>query len=142
ELMYKDKLCRKVGVIRHLIWTNGNYSTEQMPQLYVYNNDDTVFVYSNVHDTFVPMYIFNVSVGDTLTYHVPDNLFYTLLDTFFQVIVDSVFDMEVNDVQLKTIRLIPSDSFDCCRFGKKTHHPSVSGAGQYSERIGVLKGSS
>jgi hypothetical protein len=90
--------CKKISV------TYYQYSgaITNQPSIYTYQKGDTVFYYNNIYSKYFPLYIFNVSHGDTLTFHspvVPINP----ADTLWQAIVDSVTYFIVDSDTLKRV---------------------------------------
>ncbi len=136
EVTYQGQICRKVDIFSF------NYRPELdldnsifLKSEYVYNNDDTVFYYSNRYNKFVPLYIFNVNADDTLSFYVPEHLEQYTTDTIFQVIVDSVYYMQLDSVQLQTVVLKQLDTNSNIGLGSNI----LNIAGYYSERIGAPK---
>lgn len=68
--------------------------------LYVYDNTDTVFVFSERAGKFIPLYIFNVQQGDTICL---SGLFQLSGDSTFCYIVDSVGTELVDTSHLKAV---------------------------------------
>ncbi len=72
------------------------------PPIYTYQSSDTVFYYNDTYSNYFPLYIYNVSKGDTLTYHTPD--IPTLpSDTLWKSIIDSVSVFIVGTDTLKRV---------------------------------------
>jgi len=77
--------------------------------LFIYNTIDTVFIFNPFFDKFTPLYIYNVTEGQTLCLPVlPDlkghNAASTaLIDSTFCFVVDSVRNVVYNTTTLKTI---------------------------------------
>lgn len=92
---------------------------------FFYTSSDTVFYYNDSFAQFFPLYIFNVNVGDTVTYRTPiiqeDNP--NLKDTFFKVVVDKVDTLTIDGEDLRRIWIYPLNNF--------TFQPN-----NYIERIG------
>src|SRR5690606_3744893 len=57
--------------------------TSDYPGLCVYSNPDTVFYYDVDLNRFLPLYIFNVNVGDTVKYRVPGYIAGVVQDSIF-----------------------------------------------------------
>ena len=66
DTVFKGQACRK---IEQDIYVNLGkfypflYTTRD---LYIYDNDDTVFCYNDRIDRFTPLFVFNLNSGDTL----------------------------------------------------------------------------
>lgn len=67
--------------------------------VFVYDNTDTVFVYSDNAGRFIPLYIFNVSAGDTVCL---SGLFSWFGDSTFCYVVDSIRMALYDTSHLKT----------------------------------------
>lgn len=91
---------------------------------YVYANSDTVFNYRHDLQKFVPLYIFNVNIGDTVTYDLPASF---LPSNTFRVKVTSITTLMVDGHPLKTIHTQGIDGFNFSE-------------GRYTERLGNLEG--
>lgn len=72
------------------------------PDLYIYNNTDTVFVFNIPFGKFTPLYIFNVVAGDTITLPITGNYIINA-DSFFTFVVDSVNTTTYDTAHLKTV---------------------------------------
>ncbi len=46
-------------------------AARQLDDMYVYSTPDTVFYYNHTFKRFTPLYIFNLEVGDTVSYYIP-----------------------------------------------------------------------
>ncbi len=85
--------------------------TEPFRSLYVYDNQDTVFIYNDLFGKFTPLYVYNVTEGQTLCLPViPDVYekvnFYTgsvFTDSVFCMVVDSIRTVQYDTSLLKTI---------------------------------------
>jgi len=83
---------------------NSQIDTNSLDSKYVYANVDTVFYYNSPFDKFLPLYIFNVAMGDTICYHVPDTSFlHTYPDSLFKVAVERIEVLQINGSNLKKI---------------------------------------
>lgn len=130
DTMFEGKLCSKiVGKKVQLNRTTNKYDTTYQNNEYTYTQGDTVFYYNHIFKQFFSLYIFNVKVGDTISYHIPypaTSLGY--LDTIFKVRIDSIKFVTIDGQALKKIWAngIPDyDAFDI---------------GPYVERIGAIGG--
>lgn len=77
--------CKKISVTYYQYSGAVTYPSP----VFTYQTGDTVFYYNNIYSKYFPLYIFNVSQGDTLTFHSPVVPF-NPADTLWQSIVDSV----------------------------------------------------
>lgn len=114
--------CRKIT--GYSIYEDGR--EDEWPPLYVYSTPDTVYRYHDSFQLFVPMYIFNVSKGDTLTYHIsikfngiPGS---SWSDSLFQVVVTKVDSVYVDGEYLRQVWTSPIEDWGFI--------------GSYIERIG------
>lgn len=158
EVMYKGKLSKKI-IEREFHRVNMSLNYSEVPPtslpIYVYTENDTVFYYHNFFEKYVPLYIFNVAVEDTLEFYVPEVLINQWVnqwpnpwpnqwaDTTFKVIVDSIFYYEVDGKPLKTIVLRDPNEGPtsiAIGFGGIDALGIYSSAGLYMERIGAPKG--
>ncbi|MBK9733387.1 MAG: T9SS type A sorting domain-containing protein [Chitinophagaceae bacterium] len=90
--------CKKISV------TYYQYSgaVTHPPSIFTYQENDTVFYYNILYSKYFPLYIFNVSQGDTLVFHspiIPSNP----ADTLWQSIIDSVTNFVVDNDTLEWI---------------------------------------
>jgi hypothetical protein len=79
-----------------------------LPTVYLQDKGDTVFAYNNLFGKFTPLYIFNVSDGDTLTlpafrYHPCQDFPGSLPDSNFRFVMDSVRMVRWDTSLLKTV---------------------------------------
>lgn len=109
------------------------------PDLFIYNNTDTVFVYNYLFGKFTPLYVFNVHAGDTVTLPVlPPEPSYmgTITDSFFRFVVDSIKMDTYDTATLKTIYTTPIDPGNPHRYFVYGNDPSH----RYAERLGSVYG--
>ncbi len=108
----QSKNCKKI------ISTEYNYHQSSSPYNdtlirnpeYIYTSNDTVFYYNAEYNRFLELYYFNVSIGDTLKYHIPTAAF-SSTDTIFRVVVDSITTLNISSFNLKRIWTTPIDDF-------------------------------
>jgi hypothetical protein len=121
--------------------SNDNRTDTTHNELYVYNNDDTVFCYNKRLSEFTPLYIFNINEGDTV--RIPS--FNTLANdtNLFTYVVDSIRDVDYNSEVLKTIytttildSFVSPNSYEITGEGWHTYNKLVSA---YAQRIGGLR---
>jgi len=101
------------------------YDTVSLWPIFLYTSGDTVYYYNDTFATLLPLYIFNVTVGDTVSYHQPWRTCYNPNDTF-GVIIDSITGFQVDGLSLKRIHS-----------SEIPFSPSYM-AQEYMERIGPL----
>ncbi len=105
--------CRKISA--YSIYPEGG--KREWPPLFVYATPDTVYCYNDSFNLFVPMYIFNVSEGDTLTYHVSMKLTSIGIpgsswsDSLFQVVVTKVDSVYVDGIYLRQVWTQPVENW-------------------------------
>lgn len=128
DTLYQGKLCAKIEgrSIKTISFTNKIVDTTIEPPLYTYTNGDTVFYFNNNFNRFYPLYIFNVKVGDTVTYHVP-YMVTGRSDTTFDVIIDSIKNLFIGGLPTKVIY-------------SSTSPTSLFGLTPLYERIGTTSG--
>lgn len=105
---------------------------------YIYDNTDTVFVFSERQSRFIPLYIFNVQQGDTVCL---SGLFHNFGDSTFCYIVDSVGTELVGTSHLKAVYIhsLSRNSFSSVNWGSSPPTdptPPWQGKGKYIERLG------
>lgn len=81
--------------------------------IYVYNNEDTVFLYNRSRNAFSPLYVFNVVAGDTVELPVMPAQCVYYIDTVksaCKYVVDSVKMVDYDGQALKTVfgRMLPA----------------------------------
>lgn len=130
--------CRKlVTDIRTRSATNPDIIHTSSKTTFVYDNTDTTFVYSGNPGKFIPLYIYNVSEGDTVQL---SGLFNFFGDTTFRYVVDSI-RMELFDTShLKTFytRTLIDGKNHSVNWGLANVN-SITGwynYGKYTERLG------
>jgi hypothetical protein len=78
---------------------------------FTYTSGDTVMYFNSYVNKFTPLYIFNVNVGDTLTFYKPDNID-SSIDSTFRVIVDSITFISINSYSLQRIHTSRIDFYE------------------------------
>ncbi len=110
------------------------------PTLYTYASGDTVFIYNTLFAKFTPLYIFNVSDGDTVsipTFHKP--MWATVYDTTFSYVVDSVRNVLYDATMLKTVYARSLRPATWSGETTPTYGLVSEDFGAYAERLGCLK---
>jgi hypothetical protein len=84
---------RQVALTKQPEFSHGLH-VNNLPDRYVYQSQDTVFVYNTIFSRFTPLYIFSAAEGDTLCLPVlptePGVLIGGFQDSTFCVVVDSI----------------------------------------------------
>ncbi|MCD6064680.1 MAG: Secretion system C-terminal sorting domain [Flavipsychrobacter sp.] len=93
-------------------WLSMGFKLWGEPPAYVYNNDDTVFLYNMLFEKFTPLYVFNVNDGDTVTLPLTpplgcDFFMGSLGDSLFSYVVDSVRVVLYDTAYLQTFYTHP-----------------------------------
>jgi len=83
--------------------------TVRFDPIYLYEQSDTVFMWSFSKLRFLTTYIFNGSIGDTLTLDAPDTMIWA--DTTYRLVVDTIINVLVDGVPLKKYRTIALDDY-------------------------------
>ncbi len=112
--------CRKITGEQH----EHDSTVTPLQPLYVFGDTSRVMYYNNYRGRFVPLYNFNVSIGDTLTYYTPQPQ--TVADTTFRVVVDSITQLNVQGTSCKRVWSTPLDGW--C-FGNDGYVQLVGGMG-------------
>ncbi len=99
--------CKKITVT-YFMYLNGD--TSFLPPVFSYQSTDTVFYFNTTYSKFFPLYIFNVSEGDTLFYHNPE-IQDDPADTLFRVVVDSTSIFTVDGIPLQQVFTTPLDNY-------------------------------
>jgi hypothetical protein len=82
--------------------------TVTLTPLYVYETNDTVFMWSFQKSRFLVTYIFNAETGDTLTLDVPIE---TTNDATYRLIIDSIHNQTMDGVVLRKYYTTALDDF-------------------------------
>lgn len=111
-------------------------TTYEEASMIVYTTPDTVYYLNKEIERFIPLYIFNVDVGDTISYRTPFAMppnvpEFPPGDTIFRILITDVSTTEVGGVRLKTISYTALDRWGFS-WGGDTD-------GCYFERIGSLR---
>jgi hypothetical protein len=137
DTVISGRTCTRIRRITHrapMSWAS------DFPTIFTYNSGDTVFVYNTLFSQFTPLYIFNVSEGDTIRIPKFDVGYPTLSATYFSYRVDSVRTLVYDTAHLKTIFTysLNEDSV----IGGTNPMPTFGSAGTlhgaYAERIGGI----
>lgn len=99
--------CKKLTVTYYK-YLNGD--TASLPPVFVYQSTDTVYYYNTNYSKHFPLYFFNVSQGDTLTFHSP-NIPFNPVDTIWKTVVDSVTSLIIDSDTLKRVWTTPLGNY-------------------------------
>ena len=109
-----------------LVQSNYNYEGELVYETehYVFQESDTVFLYSIPKSDFLVFYIFNRNQGDTITLDAP----YTIpgLGSKYRLVIDSVSTVVIDNTPLQKYKTSALDEY------------SLQGQGYFMDRIGGL----
>ena len=83
--------------------------TVNFDPIYLYEQSDTVFMWSFSKSKFLTTYIFNGNIGDTLILDAPDTLSWT--DTTYRLVIDTIINLTIDGVPLKKYRTIALDDY-------------------------------
>jgi len=83
--------------------------TVMLAPIYIYEQTDTVFMWSFTKSKFLTTYIFNGNIGDTLTLDKPDTIQWT--DTIYRLVIDTIIDVMIDGVSLKKYKTIALDDY-------------------------------
>jgi hypothetical protein len=128
--------CQKIKRTNYRLYAGPNsspyYDTTAGPSVYTYVLGDTVFYYHDIFERFVPLYFFNVAVGDTIGFYIPPDTFcyYPSMDSLFYGSVDSVDTVHVTNVPLRRVQQV---------YGIAMGNPGFAVMGPYMERTGALE---
>lgn len=99
--------CKKIA---KTLFTNSDDTLTYFNPDFTYTATDTVYCYNHLLHKFIPLYIFNVHSGDTLTYHIHFTPVFSQ-DSTFRVKVDSIDFVTIDTFSLKRIYTSPIDEF-------------------------------
>ena len=106
--------CRKIEAIKiiaHVKVTPVYWDTVHLTPEYYYGTPDTVFRFNKVFNRFLPQFIFNVNVGDTVYYHVPDTVItggtYNPSDSLFRIKITHKSNVVMNGIPFREIAFQP-----------------------------------
>ncbi|MEQ8519417.1 MAG: T9SS type A sorting domain-containing protein [Cytophagales bacterium] len=89
DSIINGKTCHKL--IANHTWHNNISNTYTYPSMFVYEESDTVFMWSPVNQKFLVTYIFNVNTGDSIVLDYPSFLENSqATDTTYNMVIDSV----------------------------------------------------
>lgn len=138
--------CRKMLATEYirLDTSPDELTVRRTDSFFLYNNDDTVFVYDRSIANFTPLYIFNVEESDTVCIRIPSSELPIWYDTAYSFcyVVDSI-RMEMYDTAL--LRSVythaldgnPDPVFMAFNWGTRIDGPEGDVIiGKYTERIG------
>ncbi len=119
---------------RTSFWRNQDNSTGsgQGLAIYVYATADTVFHFDEELGRFLPLYMFNVQAGDTLTHRVPSAYANLTADTIWRSEVDSVKTVLFNN---QPVKVVYSGFYPIT-----VAEPSMPLRGPYYQYIGLTEG--
>ncbi len=83
--------------------------TVLLDPIYLYEQSDTIFMWSFSKSRFLTTYIFNRNIGDTLTLDSPDNLTWT--DTTYRFVIDTIINLNIDGIPLKKYGTIALDDY-------------------------------
>ncbi|MEA1897939.1 MAG: T9SS type A sorting domain-containing protein [Bacteroidota bacterium] len=82
--------------------------TLQLDPIYLYEQSDTIFMWSFSKLKFLTTYIFNGNQGDTLTLDAPDTL---MADTSYRLVIDTIINIIIDGVSLKKYGTTALDAY-------------------------------
>lgn len=129
------RITQKAGVLP--VWAGRGLQVDDLSDIYMYNSNDTVFAYNNHFARFTPVYIYNVSVGDTVTLPVfPPSAgaeLKPITDSVYSFVVDSIKVVQYDTANLETVFTHPLYVNGQAEF---KYGPT----GAYARRIGTVSG--
>lgn len=115
EIQIQDKMCKEIRGVTHYHYVysptpSKAYSHKKNEEtIYVYSENDTVYVYNSFFQKFTPLYIFNVNPGDTVCIPKIQDQYHPTIsgDSFFCYRVDSITTnlYGANSLPLKTVHI-------------------------------------
>ena len=98
DTVVAGRSCKKIAIS---FYQYNNTITYPSP-VFINQKSDTVFYYNQIYSRYFPLYIFNVSQGDTLTFHSPTVPIYPA-DTLWKSVIDSVTNFIVGADTLQRV---------------------------------------
>lgn len=136
---------RKINIMRtaKLKWEPTVAIPADSAQLFVYDTPDTVFIYDTNRTSFIPLYVYNVSEGDTVTLPVPFYQSGGISDyDSFSFVVDSIRMENFDTTALRSFYIHTvtkendTQSFTWGGWSWHDHDLSPARKGRYTERLG------
>lgn len=137
--------CRMLTTTRYQksVYNPNTVSIRYNDTFFLYNTEDTVFVYDEIISNFTPLYIFNVTAGDTVCLRKP-NFSSSEMSAEFCIVIDSIKLETYDTVQLKSYynhTVLDSGDFygPFFSWGGPKYYPGpdpYTNAGKYTEKIG------
>jgi len=121
DTMVSGKACK---VIRQSL--NSNNGSQALSDVFVYEQNDTVFYYNGRLQKFSALYIFNAEPGDTLTFDTPNDFpprFASQLT--WRVVVDSIVPVTYGNETLRSFYTSPIVTNDTSLSFYSFHRPYV-----------------
>lgn len=104
DTVYAGHSARKIE-IEHFRYAGDSV---QLPPLFVFDRNDSVFYYNEQHQRYLLLYDFTANVGDTLLFYIPDT---TATDSIFREVVDSISFISTGGKVLKKIHTSSLDYY-------------------------------
>lgn len=96
DTLIQGQICRKIEAIRHQKYLfNPQLWVSSLGNIYLFDQNDTIFTFNSLFNKFTPIFTFNVNVGDTVCmpvtagYYAP-NIHPLTGDTSFCFVIDSI----------------------------------------------------
>lgn len=106
DTVIDNYLCSKIDV------TYYQYQDAKISKLdheFTFQNEDTILYYNKFYKKFLPVYIFNVKMGDTLTYFYPFGP-NNSGDSTFHILVDSAKTIKLQNLTLQQVYITGIES--------------------------------
>lgn len=104
---------------------------------YVYDTEDTVFLYNTLFHHFTPIFVFNVNAGDTVQLPLAQpqgcRALHPAVESFFKIIIDSVAMVDYGNMAL--LKTVYSHTIQT---GAAYEQWSINNTNVYAERLGSL----
>jgi hypothetical protein len=133
-------------------WIIGQADTTPIPTIYVYDQSDTVFIYNAFFGKFTPLYIYNVTAGQTLCLpllpdvdggtggggqQVGDSTFCFVVDSVATVLYDTA---HLKSVYIHSLSLYNNDAPPGVMLSQNWSFAHYGQVGQYAKTIGGVRG--
>ncbi|WP_157977176.1 T9SS type A sorting domain-containing protein [Taibaiella helva] len=140
-----NKPARMLTATRYQQYASSSIMIGKRDTFYIYNTADTVFVYDAVVAEYTPLYIFNVSVGDTLCLRQPNSTLSSssAIEPEFCIIIDSIKTEDYSGEQLISYynhTITADNATGALSWGERQYvsqtAPYFRYVGKYTEKIG------
>ena len=106
DTLFHSKMSKKIEIQHFKI----NTDTLNLPPIYVFTQNDSVFYYNDQYQRYLLLYDFTAHVNDTLQFYIPDTNFIAT-DSTFKIVIDSIIPTNFGGQTLSFYHSSPLGSF-------------------------------